>query len=180
MTARASDGPIRAGVLTVSDRCARGERPDESGPLLAALLADRLGAVVAAQDIVPDERPQIAACLEAWCDERRLDLVLTTGGTGFAPRDVTPEATRGVIDREAPGLSEAIRSEGFRKTPHALLSRGAAGIRGRTLIVNLPGSPRAASEAFLVIRPALGHAVELLRGGPASETHHAFRGERAP
>jgi len=172
--------PIRAGVLTVSDRSHRGKRADESGPLLVRLLATQLGADVAAQAVVPDDRARIAAHLIAWCDELRLDLVVTTGGTGFAPRDVTPEAVRDVIEREAPGLSEAIRADGARKTPHALLSRGVSGIRGRTLIVALPGSPNAVSEALPVLLPALPHAVEILRDDPAADAHHAVREESAP
>lgn len=167
-------GPaIKVGVLTVSDRSFRGEREDLSGPLLQELVRERLGAEVAAEDVVPDEEEAIVARLTEWCDVLGLDLVLTTGGTGFAPRDVTPEATRKVLEREAPGLVEAMRLEGFRKTPHALLSRGVAGIRGRTLIVNLPGSPRAAREGLEVILPALPHAVALLRGTAGED--HAYR-----
>jgi molybdopterin adenylyltransferase len=170
-------GPIRAGVLTVSDRSHRGERADESGPLLARLLAERLAAEVTVQGVLPDDRDAIAACLADWCDELGLDLVFTTGGTGFSIRDVTPEAVRAVIEREAPGLSEAIRADGAARTPHALLSRGVSGIRGRTLIVTLPGSPKAVSEALLVLIPVLPHAVQILRGDPAGETDHTFHAE---
>jgi len=177
MTARRPDRPIRAGVLTVSDRSSQGVRADETGPLLVRLLADRLGAQVEVQGVVPDDRRSIARELRTWCDELQVDLVLTTGGTGFAPRDVTPEAVRDVIEREAPGLSEAIRADGAARTPHAILSRGISGIRGGTLIVAFPGSPGAASDAFAVLLPALPHAVETLRGEPTAEAHHAFHKE---
>ena len=163
---------MRVGVLTVSDRSARGEREDKSGPLLAELVEERLGAEVVRMDVVPDEREEIAAVLKDWADRLRLDLVLTTGGTGFAPRDVTPEATRDVIEKEAPGLAEAMRAESLKVSPHAMLSRGVAGIRGKTLIVNLPGSPKAVRENLEVILPALPHAVELLNEYPEAEQHH--------
>ncbi len=163
---------MRVGVLTVSDRSARGEREDKSGPLLAELVKERLGAEVVRMDVVPDEREEIAAVLKDWADRLRLDLVLTTGGTGFAPRDVTPEATRDVIEKEAPGLAEAMRAESLKVSPHAMLSRGVAGIRGKTLIVNLPGSPKAVRENLEVILPALPHAVELLNEYPEAEQHH--------
>ena len=169
---------IRVGILTVSDRSARGERVDASGPALAAVLAVRWPeATVAEHGIVPDERPEIAATLIRWADELRLDLILTTGGTGFAPRDVTPEATRRVIEREAPGLAEAMRSDSLRVTPHAMLSRAVAGIRGCTLIVNLPGSPKGAVENLGTILPVLPHAVELLWEAPDAEQHHARKNE---
>lgn len=167
---------IRVGVLTVSDRSARGEREDESGPLLAQLVRERLGAEVTHTAIVPDERAEIAATLRRWADEERLDLVLTTGGTGFAPRDVTPEATRDVIERETPGLAEAMRAASLRVTPHAMLSRAVAGIRGRCLIVNLPGSPKAVRENLATILPALPHGLELLQeahGADQRHEHHA-------
>jgi gephyrin len=164
---------IRVGVLTVSDRSARGERADLSGPALAEAIVTRLpGSVVAERAIVPDEREQVAARLVHWADELRLDLILTTGGTGFAPRDMTPEATRDVIQREAPGLAEAMRADSLRITPHAMLSRGVAGIRGRTLIVNLPGSPKGALENLATIAAVLPHAIELLREMPGAEQHH--------
>jgi molybdenum cofactor synthesis domain-containing protein len=164
---------IKVGILTVSDRSARGERPDASGPMLAQTIGARLPqAEIAATRIVPDEPGEIAAWLIRGADDLALDLILTTGGTGFAPRDVTPEATRSVIVREAPGLAEAMRADSLRVTPHAMLSRAIAGIRGRTLIVNLPGSPKAAVENLTTILPVLPHALELLREAPAAEQHH--------
>ena len=134
---------IRVGVLTVSDRTARGETEDASGPLLQQMVQQRLAGVVVASTVAPDERNVIEEVLRRWSDEEEVDLILTTGGTGFALRDVTPEATRRVIEREAPGFAEAMRAASLRVTPHAMLSRAVAGIRGRTLIVNLPGSPKA-------------------------------------
>ncbi len=162
----------RAGVLTVSDRSSRGERPDGSGPLLVDMLREELGFVVAEYAIVPDEGEQIGATLRDWSDVRRLDLILTTGGTGFAPRDVTPEATMAVVERPTPGLSEAMRAASLTVTPHAMLSRAAAGIRGRTLIVNLPGSPKAARENLLTIAPALRHGLELLAEMEGADRRH--------
>jgi molybdenum cofactor synthesis domain-containing protein len=159
---------IRAAVVTVSDKGAAGEREDVSGPLLANLL-DGLGAEVVEQVVVPDEREQIERLLMRWADEDGLDLVMTTGGTGPTPRDVTPEATRAVIEREMPGLAEVLRFEGYRHTPLAVLSRGVAGIRGRTLIVNLPGSPKAVREGMATLRPILPHAIRMVRG---RETEH--------
>jgi molybdenum cofactor synthesis domain-containing protein len=131
-------------VVTVSDKGYAGEREDASGPLLADLLC-KMGAEVASQTIVPDEQAEIERVLITLADEAQVDLVVTTGGTGPAPRDVTPEATQAIIEREVPGLAELLRFEGYRKTPLAVISRGVAGIRGRTLVVNLPGSPRAAA-----------------------------------
>ncbi len=161
----------RVGILTVSDRSARGQRPDDSGPLIRQMV-ERQGWTVEHEDIVPDERSAIQAALAAWVDDARLDLILTTGGTGFAPRDVTPEATRAVIEREAPGLAEAMRTASLQRTPHAMLSRAVCGIRGRTLIVNLPGSPKAVRENLDTILPALPHAVALLQESPESERGH--------
>ncbi len=154
---------IRFAVLTISDRSARGERADASGPLLASIVRENGGEVVRAA-VLPDDRPAIRAELEAVADAGAVDVVLTTGGTGFAPRDVTPEATRDVLDKEAPGLAEAMRAESMKKTGTAMLSRAVAGIRKATLIINLPGSPRAARENFEVVLPALVHAVELMKG----------------
>ena len=162
----------RVGILTVSDRSARGERDDLSGPALVRLTEQQLGFHVAEYAIVPDEREEIAARLRDWSDRARLDLILTTGGTGFAPRDVTPEATRDVLERETPGLAEAMRAASLAVTPHAMLSRAVAGIRGRTLIVNLPGSPKAAGENLNTIAPALRHGLELLAEKEGADRRH--------
>jgi len=162
---------IRFGILTLSDRSARGERADISGPALADLIRAQ-NWIVAEQHILPDDKSAIRATLTEWADSGRFDVILTTGGTGFAPRDVTPEATRAIIQRDAPGLAEVMRSESLRKTPHAMLSRAIAGIRRRTLIVNLPGSPKGAIENLQTILPVLPHAVQLLRDDPASESTH--------
>ncbi len=157
---------ITIGVLTISDSGARGERADTSGEAICALVVSLPGAVVSAGTIIPDERLLIEATLREWCDEKHLNLVLTTGGTGLAPRDVTPEATRAMIDREAPGIAEAMRAESLRHTPFGMLSRGVAGMRGRTLIINLPGSPKAVKECLQCIMPVLPHAINLLIEGP--------------
>jgi len=162
---------MRVGILTVSDRSARGERVDESGPVVQNIVTQELGAQVARYAIVPDEREAIASVLMQWSDELDLDLILTTGGTGFAQRDVTPEATLQVVERRAPGLEEAMRAESLKKTVHAMLSRAVAGIRGQTIIVNLPGSPKAVRENLAVILPALPHAVRLLRGDATDREH---------
>jgi len=155
--------PIQAGVVTVSDKGYAGEREDASGPLLADLVR-HMGAEVVRQAIVPDEREQIERVLVELADQAHLDLVLTTGGTGPAPRDVTPEATRAVVEREVPGLAEVLRFAGYARTPLAVISRGVAGIRGGTLIVNLPGSPRAVREGMETLSPILPHAIKMLRG----------------
>ena len=164
---------IRVGILTISDRGARGEYHDLSGPALAQAVAEQLpGASVVETAIVPDEQTEISTTLVRWADESKLNLILTTGGTGFAPRDVTPEATLKVLDRVAPGLAEAMRSASLRVTSHAVLSRAVTGMRGRTLIVNLPGSPKGALENLATILPVLPHAIELLMEAPDSEQHH--------
>lgn len=163
---------MRVGILTISDRSARGERPDDSGPLLRELAQTHFNAEIAQMATIPDELAVIRDMLAGWCDADGLDVIFTTGGTGFAPRDVTPEATRAVIEREAPGLAEAMRAASLALTPHAMLSRAVCGIRGRTLIVNLPGSPKAVRENLATIAPALPHAVQLLRGSPAAEAGH--------
>jgi molybdenum cofactor synthesis domain-containing protein len=165
---------LRVGILTVSDRSSRGERPDASGPALEeAVLAE--GWQIHRRDIIPDELERLKDVLKEWADSGEVDLVLTTGGTGFSPRDVTPEATLAVIERTASGLAEAMRAASLRVTPHAMLSRAAAGIRRRTLIVNLPGSPKGALENFQVILPVLPHAVQLLQEDPGAEAGHQPR-----
>lgn len=153
---------MKVGILTVSDKGSRGEREDRSGPAIRQMIEAAGGEVVRAK-IVPDEPRDIRESLIAWSDEG-LDLVLTTGGTGFSPRDWTPEATRSVIEREAPGLAEAMRRAGADKTPTAILSRAVAGIRKATLIVNLPGSEKAVRESLAAILPVLPHAVGILKG----------------
>jgi molybdenum cofactor synthesis domain-containing protein len=162
---------IRFGILTISDRSSRGERADSSGPALASVIQAE-GWVVAEQAILPDDESAIRETLMRWSDSGNLDVILTTGGTGFAPRDVTPEATRAVIDREAPGLAEAMRTASRKITPHAMLSRIVSGIRKRTLIINLPGSPKGAVENLQVVLSVLPHAVQLLHDDPASESSH--------
>lgn len=157
--------PYQAAVVTLSDRCASGKREDKSGPSVAARLA-AAGFVVAEQLVLPDERELLERSLIRLCDQRQLDLILTTGGTGFAPRDITPEATRAVAERDAPGIAEAIRAASMRITPRAMLSRAASVIRGKTLIINLPGSPKACMEGMDVFLEQLPHALDLLRGMP--------------
>ena len=169
---------IRVGVLTISDRATRGEAEDQSGPAIAEAVRANLGAEIVLQELIPDEGSKIEETLRRWCDEARIDLALTTGGTGFAPRDVTPEATQAVIERPAPGFAEAMRAASLQFTPHAMLSRAVSGIRGQTLIINLPGSPKAVREHLAVILPALPHAVELLRQGSQPVPYqHALPGE---
>jgi molybdopterin adenylyltransferase len=162
---------LRFGILTVSDRSARGERADLSGPALVQVITAQ-GWKVERTAILADDLLALRETLSDWADEGGLDVILTTGGTGFSERDITPEATRLVIEREAPGLAEAMRFESLKVTPHAMLSRALAGIRGRVLIVNLPGSTKAAVENLQVVLPVLPHAVELLHGDPEAERHH--------
>ncbi len=159
---------MRSAVVTVSDRSARGECEDVSGKVLQERLQAASGEVVAYR-VVPDEPERIAATLIELADQIAADLILTTGGTGPAPRDVTPEATMSVLDREMPGLAELLRSEGRRHTPFAALSRGRAGIRGRTLVVNLPGSPKAVAESWETLAPLLPATVALIRGEPGGD-----------
>ncbi len=163
---------LRFGLLTVSDRSARGEREDVSGAVVADFLRAR-GGEIPRMDIVPDEMDVLIETLIEWADSGEMDILLTIGGTGFAPRDVTPEATRAVVSRLAPGFAEAMRAESLKITPHAILSRAVAGIRGETFILNLPGSPRAALENLRVVFPALPHAVELMQNAPNAERGHA-------
>lgn len=165
----AAGGPVRLAVLTVSDGVANGHREDRSGDAIAAWAAER-GHRVHDRRVVPDEIPRIDAVLRPWADGAVVDVILTTGGTGFTDRDVTPEATAAVIERDAPGLAEAIRRRGEAHTPYAVLSRGLAGLRNRTLIVNLPGSTGGVRDGLALLDEVLGHAVELLRGVPADHT----------
>ena len=157
---------ILAGVLTISDKGARGLREDESGRVVAQLLEDK-GYIVAKHAIVADESDQIAETLRTWADNEHLALIVTSGGTGLTPRDVTPQATMSVIDYEVPGMAEAMRAESLKKTPHAMLSRAVAGVRGICLIINLPGSPRGARENLEAVLPALDHALAKLAGDPS-------------
>ena len=155
--------PIQAVVVTLSDKASVGLREDASGPLLCALLRE-LGAEVPEPHVIPDDQTQIETLLASLADSGEVDVVLTTGGTGLAPRDRTPEATLAVADRLAPGFAEAMRASSLEVTPHAMLSRATSAVRKRTLIINMPGSPKACREHFAVIAPALRHAVETLRG----------------
>ncbi len=159
---------IHAVVITVSDACSRGEREDESGEVLKLLLKE-IGAEIVATKIISDDLEPLTQTLGEFADRPDVNLIVTTGGTGFAPRDNTPEATLAVIERAAPGIAEAMRMETLKHTPMAMISRGVCGICSGTLIINLPGSPKAVRESFAVIKPVLGHAVALLAG----DTHHA-------
>lgn len=160
---------MRVAILTVSDTASRGQREDLSGAA-AAEWASALGYRVSARALVPDDSVDIVRQLLAWCDDDTADLVLTTGGTGLSPRDVTPEATRAVIQREAPGIAERLRSQAGADVARAALGRGIAGVRARTLIVNLPGSPRAVRECLDVLSPIASHAVQILRGDPTDHS----------
>ena len=157
------DFTFRAGVVTLSDKGFRGEREDRSGPLLVELLKSE-GAIVEFVEVLPDDEQRLVERLTHCADDLRLDLIATTGGTGLAPGDVTPEATMRVISRAVPGIGEMMRVKGLEVTPRACLSRGIAGVRGRTLIINFPGSPGAVGENFEFLRPVLHHAIELVRG----------------
>ncbi|HTG02331.1 MAG TPA: MogA/MoaB family molybdenum cofactor biosynthesis protein [Nitrospirota bacterium] len=157
---------IRAAIITLSDKGARGEREDESGRVIRDMVAS-IGASIEDYMILPDEKEQIVNTLKRLCDAAAVDLIITTGGTGVAPRDVTPEATREVIHRDLPGMAEAMRAESMKKTPHAMISRAVAGIRNQTLIINLPGSPRAVRENLAVVLPAISHTIEKMKGDPS-------------
>jgi len=156
---------VTVGILTMSDKGARGEREDLSGAEIERMVRE-LPSEVKAYEVIPDEPSVIKAKLMEYADVLKLDLILTTGGTGVTPRDVTPEATREVIERELPGMSEAMRAESLKKTPNAMISRAVCGIRGLSLIINLPGSPRAVRENLAVVMPALNHTIEKIKGSP--------------
>lgn len=166
---------IRVGILTISDRAAQGIYPDESGAILRQRIAEQMGWTIAQYAVVPDEVETIQRTLRVWCDEEGLDLILTTGGTGLGPRDLTPEATRPLLEREAPGIAEALRLHSLQQTPFAMLSRGVAGVRRRTLIINLPGSPRAVREAMDLLGRVLPHAIAVLRGETGPAVDHTMR-----
>lgn len=157
-------GPYRIGVLTLSDKGSQGKRVDESGPVVQEMLAEIGGVTQTA--ILPDDVADIVDLLKEWCDQEHLNLVVTTGGTGLTPRDITPQATLQVLDYEIPGMAEAMRSKSLEKTPHAMLSRAVVGVRGQTMIINLPGSPKGARENLEVLLPALPHALAKLAGDP--------------
>ena len=162
---------MRFGILTISDRSSRGERIDLSGPAISAAIINK-GWEIIKTGIIPDEMENIQKYMVDWVDSGEIDILLSTGGTGFAPRDITPEATRLVLDRLTPGLDEAMRAHSMQITSHGMLSRGVSGIRKQSLIINLPGSPKAALENLQAIYPVLEHAIHLLRNDPNSENEH--------
>lgn len=164
---------IRCGVLTISDRSSQGIREDQSGPLIQNILT-RAGYQIVCAEIIPDEFDLIRQILVDWCTIKNINLLLTTGGTGFAPRDVTPEATRSVVEKIVPGIPEVIRQESMKKTPYAMLSRAVAGILKNTLIINLPGSPKAVQENMDILMPVIPHAIELMVSDAQSEAGHDF------
>jgi len=169
---------IKFGIITVSDRSSRGERQDLAGPAIEEFLLSQ-GWIVKKQDIVPDDQEKIQQLLLTWTDNGDLDVLLTTGGTGFSPRDITPEATQAVIERPTPGITEVMRSISYKITPHSMLSRAVAGIRKQTLIINLPGSPKGALENLNVVIPVLHHAVQLLSDHPEAEDGHKIVEQRS-
>ncbi len=156
--------PLTVGILTVSDKGFRKERTDLSGEVVRKLVCKEMGAQVIAHEIVPDEKEIIAQKIKEYVDQRKLDLIITTGGTGVSPRDVTPEATLEVVEKEVPGMAEAMRMEGLKKTPYSMISRAVVGIRQASIIINLPASPKACKENLLALLPALPHAVEKIKG----------------
>lgn len=162
---------VKVAILTISDRSSAGEREDLSGPVLWEAVQNA-GFISTLRSVIPDDIEEIVSTLSAWADSGEHNVILTTGGTGFTPRDVTPEATRIVIDRDAPGLAEAMRMGSLQITPHAMLSRAEAGIRKSTLIINLPGSPKAALENFRIVLPVLPHAVQMLEDDKKAEDNH--------
>jgi molybdopterin adenylyltransferase len=162
---------IRFGILTVSDRSAAGQRADASGPALEQIIFAR-GWQVVNREIVPDDQATIQRALVFWVESHNIDVILTTGGTGFSPRDVTPEATLAVVERQAPGMAEAMRAASLQVTPYAMLSRASVGIRGKTIIINLPGSPKGAVENLQVLLPVIPHAVQLLSEDAQAESGH--------
>ena len=162
---------LRFGIITLSDRSSHGEREDLSGPALASFLQTENCSVLK-QLLLPDDESALRKILTEWADSNELDVILTTGSTGFAPRDIAPEATKAIIQKEAPGLAELMRTESLKKTKHAALSRAVSGIRQRTIIINLPGSPKGAVENLGFVFPVLQHAVQLLNDDPDSEKSH--------
>jgi molybdopterin adenylyltransferase len=160
---------FKLGIITISDKASTGQRPDKSGPVIKdSFAADECELV--RYEVIPDERELIERKLAEWADSGQMDIILTTGGTGLAPRDVTPEATLAVVDKEVPGLAEVMRAKSFTITPNAMLSRAAAGMRKECLIINLPGSPKAVAECLEVIRPVLAHAVDVIKGKVGEHT----------
>lgn len=162
---------MNVGILIISDRGAGGDYEDRSGPIIANIIQERTPWQITKRDIIPDNFATIVTTLTKW-SEAGVNLLLTSGGTGFSPRDVTPEATKRVIEREAPGIAEAVRAESLKITRHAMLSRAVAGIRGQTLIINMPGNPKAVRENLDVLLPILPHALELVTDSPGTETQH--------